>query len=54
MSNPPPLYQVLQEKQVSVGKGMMGTSHVYDLKKGSGRPADKGTSYTKFKFNPIW
>merc|ERR1719361_803118 len=33
MSNPPPLYQVLQEKQVSVGKGMMGTSHVYDLKK---------------------
>lgn len=33
MSNPPPLYQVLNEKQVSVGKGMMGTSHVYDLKK---------------------
>jgi len=33
MANPPPLYQVLQEKQVSVGKGMMGTSHVYDLKK---------------------
>ena len=32
MANPPPLYQVLQEKQVSVGKGMMGTSHVYDLK----------------------
>jgi len=33
MANPPPLYQVLQEKQVSVGKGMMGTAHVYDLKK---------------------
>ena len=52
MSNPPPLYQVLQEKQVSVGKGMMGTSHVYDLKKSSGggggsgsapsRPTEKG------------
>ena len=49
MSNPPPLYQVLQEKQVSVGKGMMGTSHVYDLKKSSGggsgsssRPNEKG------------
>ena len=52
MDNPPPLYQVLQEKQVSVGKGMMGTSHVYDLTKksatsaapvggGGGRPAEK-------------
>ena len=29
--------QVLQEKQASVGKGMMGTSHVYDLKKSDGR-----------------
>merc|ERR1712228_1136071 len=38
MSNPPPLYQVLNEKQVSVGKGMMGTSHVYDLKKASAPP----------------
>ena len=37
MSNPPALYQVLQEKQASVGKGMMGTSHVYDLKKSDGR-----------------
>ena len=50
MSNHPPLYQVLQEKQVSVGKGMMGTSHVYDLKKatgggggGSSKPTEKGT-----------
>ena len=34
---------------MSVGKGMMGTSHVYDLKKGSGRPADKGPSLTIFE-----
>ena len=58
MSQPPPLYQVLQEKQVSVGKGMMGTSHVYDLKKAGapggpagagapGRPAEKAPVQNK-------
>jgi len=37
MSNPPPLYQVLEEKKASVGKGMMGTGHVYDLKAAKGQ-----------------
>ena len=37
MSNPPPLYQVLEEKKAAVGKGMMGTGHVYDLKAAKGR-----------------
>ena len=47
MSNPPPLYQVLQEKSVSVGKGMMGTSHVYDLK---GKKSDQPG--TEISINP--
>ena len=42
LSNPPPLYTVLQEQKAPVGKGMMGTSHVYDLK-GTKPGAEKGT-----------